>query len=210
MPIKTIIFDLGGVFIDIHFDRTKAAFERLGFADYAKQFNTTYYAPLFQQLETGHATPERFFEGVRQLSGLALSDADIATAWNAMLGAFRPAALALLEALRGQYRLMLFSNTNRIHYHAFMASYAQAYGGRDFNMLFEPAYYSHTLGLRKPHAASFTTILEKEGLLANQTLFIDDMPSNLAGAAEAGLHTLALPPGSQLEIVLPPYLKAAP
>jgi putative hydrolase of the HAD superfamily len=206
MAIKNILFDLGGVFIDIHFDRTQAAFERLGFADYGNQFNLQFYAPLFQQLETGHITPAEFFNGVRQMSGQPLSDADITTAWNAMLGAFRPAALALLPVLRQQYRLLLFSNTNRIHYDAFVADYARTFGPDDFNSLFAPAYYSHTLGLRKPHPESFTALLEREGLRAAETLFIDDSPANLEGAAAAGLPTLALPPGSHLEQVLPGFL----
>ncbi|TAD87177.1 MAG: HAD family phosphatase [Bacteroidetes bacterium] len=209
MPIKNIIFDLGGVFIDIHFDRTQSAFEHLGFANYGSQFNLQYYAPLFQQLETGHISPSQFFDGLRQMSGQPLTNEQITGAWNAMLGAFRPAALQLLAELRSNYRLLLFSNTNSIHYDAFTAEYGKSFGLPHFDSLFAPAYYSHTLGLRKPHPESFTAILQKEGLSASETLFIDDTTANLEGATAAGLTTLALPPGTYLEDVLPPFLRVA-
>ena len=206
MSIKNIIFDLGGVFIDIHFDKTENAFEALGYSDFSNQFNTGYYAPLFQRLETGHSTALEFYDEIRKTTGLPLLDGDITIAWNAMLGNWRSNSLALLPGLKERYQILLFSNTNAIHYEEFTSTFSQLFPNKDFNKEFHFPYYSHLLGQRKPNPASYLSIVEQHGLILNETVFIDDSPLNLTGAATAGLHTLELPPGVLLEDILPNFL----
>jgi putative hydrolase of the HAD superfamily len=205
MAIRNIIFDLGGVFIDIHYHKTRDAFMALGVADFDALFQQSYSNPLFARLEKGEISPEDFYDAFRLETGLQVSNAQIANAWNAMLGEFRPGAVALLPNLRSQYRLFLLSNTNEIHHAAFSQQYQQQFG-HAFDDHFEKAHYSHTLGQRKPDVACYQAVLQLHGLEAAETLFIDDTPTNIAGAREAGLHTLLLASGEKLEDQMSKYL----
>jgi putative hydrolase of the HAD superfamily len=198
MAVRNIIFDLGGVFIDIHYQHTKQAFEALGVPDFDALFQQSYSNPLFAQLERGQVSPAMFYQQLRQQTGLQASDDDIAQAWNAMLGQFRPGAVALLPQLAGQYRIFLLSNTNQIHHEAFSQQYQQQFG-HAFDDHFEKAHYSHTLGQRKPDVACYQAVLQLHGLQAADTLFVDDTHKNIEGAKQAGLKTLWLQQGARLE-----------
>jgi putative hydrolase of the HAD superfamily len=206
MPIRNIIFDLGGVFIDIHYHKTRDAFTALGVHDFDAYFQQTYSNPLFALLETGDITPNEFYETFRKETGLHVSNEQIATAWNAMLGDFRPASIEVLTPLKSQYNIYLLSNTNQIHYEAFINKYEQEFGGASFNNHFHTAYYSHLLQLRKPNVACYEKVIWLHGLQPNETLFIDDTLKNIEGAKLAGLQTLHLSNGALLEDVLPDYL----
>ena len=172
------------------------------FDDYYQQ---SYSSPVFAALEKGLLQPIDFFDGFRQETGLALSNQQIETAWNAMLGHFRPQSLAILPALKLQYRTYLFSNTNSIHYQYFV-QYCQTSTGLLLNQQFHKAYYSHLFGQRKPDAASYQFILEENGLLPSETLFIDDTLKNIEGAKAVGLQTLWLQANQMVEVELPKYL----
>lgn len=202
MSIRNIIFDLGGVFIDIHYHKTRDAFTALGIGDFDSYFQQSYSNPLFSMLETGDVGPTQFYDAFRQESGLDIQDEALEAAWNAMLGDFRPASIAVLPELKQQYQLYLLSNTNQIHHHFFSAQYRLQFGGREFDEHFHKAYYSHLLGLRKPHVGCYQKVLDLHGMLATETLFIDDTPKNIEGAKQAGLQTLLLLPGNLLEEAL--------
>ena len=192
--VKNIIFDLGGVFMDIDFAKTEQAFVNLGVTHFKALFTQHHAAPLFEDLETGKISPEMFYAAFRAETKLNLSNEDIKFAWNALLLNFPPERLSWLEEIKNRYNIYLFSNTNQIHYEAFMDIYRENTGKNDFNHYFIKAYYSQNLGLRKPYKESYLKILEEQKLIANETLFIDDTPKNIIGAKEAGLQTILLSP----------------
>lgn len=190
--IKNIIFDLGGIFLNIDYSLTEKAFIQLGvtnFADFYTQHNAS---ALFEDLETGKISPEDFCDALRKISNVPLTNEEIYTAWNAMLLDFPLERLEWLEAISKRYNIYLYSNTNKIHYDAFVTIVNKVSSNKPFNDYFIKAYYSHELGLRKPYAASYTAILQEQNLAATETLFIDDTIKNIEGAAEAGLQTLHL------------------
>ncbi len=189
--IKNIIFDLGGVFIDIDFNKTKNAFEASGIVDYAAKFGQHHASPMFQDFETGKLSAKEFLEEFRNNFNTRLSDEEITKAWNAMLGHFDPAKLQWLETVNKGYCTYLFSNTNILHQHQFEPQFVQEIG-RPIQDYFLHTYYSHDLGLRKPTVESFEKILQEQGLDKNETLFVDDTIGNIEGAKEAGLHTFFL------------------
>lgn len=190
--IKNIIFDLGGIFMNINFSKTEAAFAELGITDFNKYITQHTITDLFEHLETGKISPEEFYDLFRKESGTNLSNEQIAFAWNALLLDFPLDRLQWLDAIRKKYKVYLFSNTNKIHYDAFMDLYAQQTGDTNFNGYFIKAYYSHELGLRKPYPESYLKILEEQQLLAAETVFIDDTIKNIEGAQQAGLQTIHL------------------
>jgi glucose-1-phosphatase len=205
--MRNIIFDLGGVLLNLDFERTFRAFDALGVKNFQQYFQQAYSNPLFARLETGACTPAEFYAGFRVETGLDISDAAIAEAWNAMLLDFREPALQFLEEIKKEYRIFLLSNTNQIHLDAFRGIHFRQFGEHDFDDYFEKAWYSHELGLRKPDAECFTEVLTRHKLNPAETLFVDDTLPNIEGAAKVGLQTCLLGPGEQIEQKVPGYLQ---
>ena len=196
--IKNIIFDLGGIFLEVDYLKTDQAFINLGISNFDNLFAHNHAAPLFELLETGKVTPQEFYGLFRQVSDTNLTDGQIRDAWNTMLGNFYVDALEWLQLVKERYNIYLFSNTNQIHQDAFTQTYKVQTGQDDFDTNFIKAYYSHTLGQRKPNPASFKAILDEQNLIAAETVFIDDSPKNVQGAIEAGLQGIFLPPPKRL------------
>jgi glucose-1-phosphatase len=201
--IKNIIFDLGGVFLDIDFKATEKAFVSLGVTNFNDFYTQHTASTLFEDLETGKVSPAAFYDGFRKETGAQLTDDQIRDAWNAMLGRFPVERLSWLEDIGFRYNIYLYSNTNVIHYDAFQKIYRECTGKENFDDYFVKAHYSHDLGSRKPYAESFTKLLNAEKLNPEETLFIDDSYKNIEGAKEAGLQAfLLLPPKTVLDLDL--------
>jgi glucose-1-phosphatase len=200
---QNIIFDLGGIFMELDYHRTEQAFINLGIANFSDLYTQHHANPVFEKLETGKISPEEFYDEIRKASGLPITDEQIRDAWNAMLVTFEPAKLEWLTNIALKYKIYLFSNTNIIHYECFQSIFRQVTGRQNFDEYFIKAYYSHDLGLRKPYPESFQEILNREAISAAETLFIDDTPSNIEGANQAGLQTILLqPPASVIDLQL--------
>lgn len=192
--IKHIIFDLGGVFLNINFQLTSQAFAKLGVTDFNNMFTQHYSNPLFELLETGKITEHEFYDAFREASKVALTNQEIKDAWNALLLDFPPERIQWLEQMAKKYNLYLFSNTNQIHYDCFMQQFEQVFNGKNFNDYFIKAYYSQDLGLRKPYPNAFEAILKEQSLNPADTLFIDDTIKNVEAAASLGMQTIHLAP----------------
>ncbi|MEO6316875.1 MAG: HAD family phosphatase [Chitinophagaceae bacterium] len=198
MPaIKNIIFDLGGVIINIDFKKTENAFAELGFGDFKQYITQFHITPFFEEYETGQLDDETFIKGIQKIAGHPLSEQQVTEAWNALLLDFPPARIALLEKLKKHYRIFLLSNTNSLHYKMFQEKLF-ATAGKRLEDLFEKAYFSHTAHLRKPDAAIYQLVLDENKLNPEETLFIDDTESNFSGAHESGIQTFYLKPPMQI------------
>ncbi len=196
--IRSVIFDLGGVLLDIDFKLSQAAFEQIGVTNFQHFFSQFHSNDLFKKLETG-MDDALFYDDFRSATGLQVSDAQIRDAWNALLLDFRKESLAVLPQLRNRYQLYLLSNTNEIHLQEFQRRYQLLSPQSSFDDLFDAAYYSHRIGHRKPDAGAFQFVLEKHGLIPQETLFIDDSINNIEAAQALGLQTVHLLPGMKVE-----------
>jgi glucose-1-phosphatase len=190
--VKNIIFDLGGIFIELSYKKTEEAFESLGVTNFHQLFTQHHSSPLFADLETGRISENEFYQGFRELMQVDLSNRQIKAAWNAMLLHFHPDRLEWLLDVSNKYKIFLFSNTNIIHYYAFQKIFTENTGRKNFDDYFIKAYYSHELGLRKPDVEAFAEVLRRENLIAQETLFVDDTPINIEGAKQAGLQAILL------------------
>lgn len=191
-PVKNIIFDLGGVLLNIDYRRTIEAFKTLGIADFDVVYSQARQTDLFDQLETGKIGAEVFCNGIRNLASIEASDAEIIGAWNAMLLDFPPERFDFLLELKSRYRTFLLSNTNVIHLEAFNQIIWEENNVNDLGNYFEKAYYSHDITMRKPDPEVFQFILDNHKLEANETLFIDDSIQHVEGAASIGVQALWL------------------
>ena len=196
--IKNIIFDLGGVILNLDNKRTEDAFTSLGVKDFRSYFGHGHASDFFREYEVGGISDRQFIDSIRQLTGISVPDEAIVDGWNALLLDFPPERLQLLKQLRKSYRLFLFSNTNALHLAALQKTYIDAFGGGSLEDHFEKTYYSHLLGMRKPDKESFEYILRENQLSAGETMFVDDAIINVEGAEQVGLRGLFLRPGVSL------------
>lgn len=192
--IKNIIFDLGGVILDIDIEKTKQAFRDLGFSEIDQLFGLGHADAYFLEHEAGRISDDEFLAKIAGSLDGSRQD-QIIKAWNAMLLEFPEERIDKLKELAKSFRLFLYSNTNGIHHRAFGEIFQKNYPQYQFDRLFEKAYYSHVFGIRKPDKEGFEKILSENNLLASETLFVDDAEINLKGAAEAGLKTFHIRDG---------------
>lgn len=194
--IRNIIFDFGGVIVDLDKQRSLDALRASG-VDAGAFIGTYTQDGPFAGLEVGETAPDDFYREIARLAGAsaacdsadALSPARIREAWNLMLVRIPPRRLQALLRLRERYRLFLLSNTNVIHWEHSVAGEAffgwQGHRPEDF---FERIFLSYELHLVKPGEAIFRRVLEETGLMPAETLFIDDSAANCATAERLGLH----------------------
>ncbi len=178
--IKNVIFDLGGVLIDLLPQKTIDCFGANITAFYNRGENQT-FVELAHKFERGEITSNDFRTGVSKIYGFNLSATKFDNCWNAMIGDFSPQRIKLLKLLRKKYRIFLLSNTNEIHYHYFTK---QAYWDKN---LFEKVYFSQIMKMRKPELRIFNYVLNDSNLKADETLFIDDNPDNVQAAQQIGI-----------------------
>lgn len=200
--IRNIIFDLGGVILNLDFKKTELAFAALGIGDFNEYYTLHTITPLFADLETGKIQPDTFYDEFRKVVKTQVTNDQIMHAWNALLLDFPAERIAWLKEIKKRYNIYLLSNTNEIHYNSFTKTFEEQIGG-DFNALFIKTYYSHKLGLRKPSKEIFEMILKNESLQPVETVFIDDSSANIEAAKFFGLQTIHLPsPKTVLELDL--------
>ena len=203
--IRNIIFDLGGVILNINPQLTVDAFRELGWTDFFTENNQLLNKTLFYNLEKGSDTPESFRDNARQMISQKVDDHQIDTAWSAMILDIPAGRIKYLTELKTNYKIFLLSNTNEIHrikfHHEFKAEF-----GYSFYDLFERNFYSHEMGMRKPDPNIYMQALKDADLVAEETLFIDDMEENIEAAKALGLRVLHIQPGTLLE-KLPDFLK---
>jgi putative hydrolase of the HAD superfamily len=204
--IQNIIFDLGGVLLDIDFNKTKNAFQSIGYPHFDELFTQYYSSPLFENLETGTIHSEDFLSQLQQYSKQPVTIQQLIDAWNAMLGGFRMKEIEFVRNLKPQFSIILFSNTNAIHHIAFQKEYSRL-TGKNFDDNFHFTHYSHILGKRKPLPESFSHLLNIHSLKASETLFIDDSHNNIEGALQAGLFTHLLKSEEKVSEILPRLFK---
>lgn len=200
--IKNIIFDLGGVILNLAPQKTEAAFMELAGSEaaYLQMQKTLFGQNHFANFETNAIPSEEFVQQIQQLNNRPLSTQQVETAWSAMLLDMPAYRIDLIKKLKTNgYRIFLLSNINSIHLRDVYAIIQQEHPGLDFDALFETAYYSHLIERRKPDLSTFQFLLDDAGLEAETTLFIDDTLDNIEAAEKVGIQGWHHPRNSNLE-----------
>ncbi len=190
--IKNLIFDFGGVIIDIDYNRVKKAFEDLGMEDVRAFYQHDDHSRLVEDFEKGLITEDLFRNAIISEIPGNITYKDFDDAWNRILLTVPPKRVEMLEQLQEKYNLYLLSNTNIIHYRKYTDDFQKEYG-KSLNSLFKRAYYSHQILLRKPDTEIFSFVLSDAGIKAAETLFVDDSELNIEAARKVGLKTLYKP-----------------
>jgi putative hydrolase of the HAD superfamily len=192
--VKNIIFDLGGVIINLDYNKSIQELEKFCPEGHSIEYSQRAQSQLFDLFEIGNSSPEEFRNQLRETYRLEATDEQIDEAWNAMLLDIPAERIELLLELGKKYRIFLLSNTNAIHMKRFNKMVEHSFTIPSLDSLFEQTYYSHLIGQRKPDAIVFEQILEQNGLKREETLFIDDSIQHIESANKIGLQTLFLQP----------------
>lgn len=183
--VQALLFDLGGVLIDIDFRRVTARWAAHAGIDEAALppdlRGRLTQDPLYAAYECGRIGTGAFFDHLRRLLGLPLTDAQLLDGWNAVLVGERAGIRDILADAASRHPLFLFSNTNAAHHAIWTDAYAEMLAP------FTHQFVSHTLGLRKPDAPAFLAVARALGLPPESILFFDDTPENVHGAAAIGM-----------------------
>jgi HAD superfamily hydrolase (TIGR01509 family) len=186
--IDLVLFDLGGVLIDIDYQATENAFVRLGVSDFHEQYTQFQQNQLFDLFEIGKISAQHFINKLLPITQKGTSPNEVVQAWNAMIGGFPDEKIALIERLSKQQRIALLSNTNELHMVQVKRAWEKS-SALVFESLFEQVFLSHEIQQRKPDVATFHWVCQQLEVMPEKVLFIDDSPQHIAGAISVGLQT---------------------
>lgn len=197
--IKNIIFDLGAVILNIDYQLTQKAFEKLGLPASSAFYSKQAQHDLFDQLETGKIHQAEFVQAIQLMLPNTTSEQQIIEAWNAIILDFPLRRLQILQQLQLHFNLFLLSNTNEIHERKYNEVLRQQCGYPTLALFFDKVYLSHRVGLRKPNPEIFTLVLTENNLRPEETLFIDDSIQHIGSAAGLGIQTIHMKDGMTME-----------
>lgn len=187
--VKNIIFDFGGVIINIDPQKTIQALKTLKLYQPEKIFSNPNSSSMLNKLELGVISNQEFLLYIKQFCSPDTSSLDIIRAWNAMLLDIPQQRISLLQQLKKDYKIFLLSNTNYIHYLSYVVDFEKATRGIKFNDFFDRAYFSFELKMRKPNIEIYKYVLNEQQLIPEETLFIDDSLENIETAKMLNLKT---------------------
>ena len=187
--IKNIIFDLGGVILDIDETVVYKELEKMGIKT-SELAHSKEFIEIMSKFDTGIYTAPTFRKRMKALLGLEkMTDEKFDSIWNAMLLDIPRERIEAIEKVKKHYKIFLMSNTNVIHYDLYVRDLQLRFGYNEFDELFDKSYFSFAEHLEKPDPRFFELILDHEGLLPEETLFIDDTEKNINIAKSLGINT---------------------
>ncbi len=192
-----LIFDFGGVILNIDYGLTVAAFQQIGVHSPHTFKLKDNGKNLFVEFEKGSISPMQFREEIRKQSKMKKNDEKIDHAWNALLINTTLERLELLSSLKQKTQLFLLSNSNRIHYDWYIPYINNSFSV-NFKTLFEKTYFSFKLGMLKPDPCIYQLVIDENSLNPARTLFIDDSEANIEGAKRVGMQTYWLQVGEEI------------
>ena len=186
--IETIIFDLGGVLMDINYYHTIDQMKTLGIVNFKTLYSQMHQQELFDDFEKGNISSFVFINKLLTFCNNEVTPNQVVRAWNQMLGDFRLDMIQFINQLSKQYNLCVLSNTNEIHIEAAMRKWHHHHSF-NFDDLFEYVFLSHEIGLRKPDVEVFDFVLKKMSAIPAKTLFVDDSIQHIEAAKTLQIQT---------------------
>ena len=206
--IKSIIFDLGGVILNLDYSKTEDEFKKIGVLHFKELYSQKKQTVLFDDFEKGKIKPEEFISSFKESENLKIKEIDFINAWNAMLLEIPIKKLQFIDGLKKDYKIFLLSNTNEIHIKKFEDDLKKNNMLEQFYKCFDKIYYSSRMGKRKPEENCFNQVLEENGLMAENTFFIDDSIQHIEGAVKAGIKTFHLEKNKSILDLVPDIIQS--
>ena len=184
MQTKAVLFDLGGVVVDIDFGRAFAHWQarsRLSHDHIRERFSVD---EPYEHHETGAIDAQAYFAHLRQHLQLEDDAAFIHEGWNSIFVGEIPETVRMLEAIRPRVRCYALSNTNAVHLAHMQERFPQVLAH------FEKVFVSHEIGHRKPNPRAFEHVVRAIGVAPGEVLFFDDLAENVEAARAYGLQAV--------------------
>jgi len=206
--IKNIVFDFGGVLLNLDYDRTFSALSEVMGIEMTKDSIPAHIYKIMLGYEKGEINTETFLWNLQKESSKLTPHADkLINAWNAMLLGWNPARFKFLLDLREDYKVYLLSNTNALHLEWVSRDLKKNHAITDFdNQYFDKTFYSHNMRKRKPEQGIYDTVTKALNLDPQHTLFIDDLAENVAAARATGWHSVRHDPKDEIIDTLQSYI----
>jgi putative hydrolase of the HAD superfamily len=186
--IKNIIFDMGGVLVDVHRDEAVRQFQAIGVADADRLIDSSHHSGIFLDIESGDIDADTFCRLLCEHAGKDIPRPAIERAWQSIIS--RPEAYKLdyLLELRKSYKLFLLSNNNPILIDGWARTPAFSPDGRPIGSYFDKLYLSYEMKCVKPGREIFEAMIRDSGIRPSESLFVEDSPANLQAGAAVGFH----------------------
>lgn len=195
--IQNLLFDLGGVIMDIRRENAVEALRGLGMENAGSFLGEYVQSGPFLDLESGKISAEEFRNEIRRYISGPVSDSEIDAAFTRFLVGIPEKRLQALTELNAKgYKLYMLSNTNPIMWNGEIASQFRKQG-QDINYYFKGIVTSFEAGCCKPDPRIFELALRKFGIKAGETLFLDDSEKNTEAAARLGFNVATIKPGEE-------------
>ena len=195
--IKNIIFDFGGIIIDIDYEAVRQAFIKIGMEDPKKYYEHEQHSKLVEDFECGLISADEFRQELISNMNAKVDFKTFDDAWNSIIKTIPQPRVELIDALRKKYKVFLLSNTNCIHYAKYTDDFKRSYN-RELIDLFDKAYFSYQMKLRKPDIKIFETVLIEQNIDPKETIFIDDSKINIEAAKLTGMNIFYKPQKDEL------------
>lgn len=200
--IKAVVFDMGGVLLNLDFDKCIKEFqERAGFMDIAGYLDTYHQKGFIGDLEGGVISEEEFYEECLRHCAPGTSKQVAYECFISLLVGLNKPLMEMLKRLRKDYRLYLLTNNNPLSRRAFDKMVLEEMGLKSDD-IFTHQFYSYEMKLQKPCREIFEETVEGIGCRPEEILFVDDSPANCAAAEEVGIKTLLYTPGADVSAAL--------
>ena len=195
---ETIIFDLGGVIIDLDSKRVIDQFQKHSNKSAENIIRLISKSQDLIDYEVGKMTDSEFCQVVNQLLSIELSQTSFETIWNSFLGTIKLDKLHLMLELKEKFNVLILSNTNPIHQRAFDRRVGELIPSKTMAGMVHTAYYSHELGLRKPNPHIYQKVVDLQNLNPAKTLFFDDCLENITSAQASGIQAIQVTYSDQI------------
>jgi len=182
--IEALLFDLGGVLVEIDFERMFHHWQPLTTLSVAEMKSLFHFDAAYEKHERGEIGADTYFAHLRTLLKLEGSDEQIAAGWNAIFIAEISETLDAIRRINNTIPCYAFTNTNAAHQAAWSSMFPAV------APLFKRVFSSWQLGLRKPEQRAFAAVVAAIGVPADSILFFDDTLENIEEAKRAGLATV--------------------
>ncbi len=185
--VKNIIFDLGGVVIDLDRERCVESFTRIGFPEADTLIDFYHPAEFFNRLERGEITAAEVCDIIRSTYPCKASDKEICDSYSDFLSGIPLFKLRMIESLKARgFKIYALSNINEI----VMPKVRQLFeaDGKSIEEYFDKLYLSFEMKSLKPDAEIFEMLIKDSGIKPEETLYIDDSERNIEAGREFGLQ----------------------
>ncbi|MGE5615912.1 MAG: HAD family hydrolase [Bacillota bacterium] len=184
LEVEAVVFDLGGVLIELDFDRAFAHWAACASVAPETLRSRFRMDEAYERHERGEIDAAEYFRALRASLGLELTDEQIGAGWGSIFIREVPGIAPLLRRLSLQRPLDVFSNSNAAH---------EAVWSRQFAKTLEPfreVFVSSRLGKRKPTPEAFHAVAQAIDVPPERVLFFDDTAANVAGARAVGMQAV--------------------